>query len=149
MGHDDKIVLARIRTSTLDILIEDIQIEGLQEDTNFCQHQPCSSCHQVNSVTVVLPQLWKGQAATMANANNTNRNTGQRETPVARKCSYRVYELPTFHFNELWPVEFIRLPIGIEEAFKIPCCYANYGAKLLETHRNVFMGYLQEVLKEL
>ncbi|GKF75758.1 hypothetical protein Tco_0225202 [Tanacetum coccineum] len=26
MGHDDEIVLARIRTSTLDILIEDIQV---------------------------------------------------------------------------------------------------------------------------
>ncbi|GKG19114.1 hypothetical protein Tco_0376213, partial [Tanacetum coccineum] len=29
------------------------------------------------------------QAATMANADNTNRNTGQRETPIARKCSYK------------------------------------------------------------
>ncbi|GKF98838.1 hypothetical protein Tco_0297621, partial [Tanacetum coccineum] len=26
MGHDDEIVLARVRTSTLEILIEDIQI---------------------------------------------------------------------------------------------------------------------------
>ncbi|GKF23901.1 hypothetical protein Tco_0076223 [Tanacetum coccineum] len=26
MGHDDEIVLARVRTSTLDILIEDIQV---------------------------------------------------------------------------------------------------------------------------
>ncbi|GKC03039.1 reverse transcriptase domain-containing protein [Tanacetum coccineum] len=31
------------------------------------------------------------QAATMANANNTNRNTREREAPVARKCSYKEF----------------------------------------------------------
>ncbi|GKA11252.1 hypothetical protein Tco_0690685 [Tanacetum coccineum] len=29
------------------------------------------------------------QAATMANTDNTTRNTRQRETPIARKCSYK------------------------------------------------------------
>ncbi|GJU29939.1 reverse transcriptase domain-containing protein [Tanacetum coccineum] len=33
----------------------------------------------------------EAQAATMANINNTNRNTGPRETPVARKCSYKEF----------------------------------------------------------
>ncbi|GKB83125.1 hypothetical protein Tco_0950020 [Tanacetum coccineum] len=33
----------------------------------------------------------EAQAATMTNADNTNRNTGQRETPVARKCSYKEF----------------------------------------------------------
>ncbi|GJQ92250.1 putative reverse transcriptase domain-containing protein [Tanacetum coccineum] len=33
----------------------------------------------------------EAQAATMANFENTNRNTGQRETHVARKCSYREF----------------------------------------------------------
>ncbi|GJW31090.1 hypothetical protein Tco_0051122 [Tanacetum coccineum] len=33
----------------------------------------------------------KAQAATMANTDNTNRNTGQRETPVARKSSYKEF----------------------------------------------------------
>ncbi|GJY43857.1 reverse transcriptase domain-containing protein [Tanacetum coccineum] len=33
----------------------------------------------------------EAQAATMANADNTNRNTGQGETPVARKCSYKEF----------------------------------------------------------
>ncbi|GJS88686.1 reverse transcriptase domain-containing protein [Tanacetum coccineum] len=42
-------------------------------------------------------KFWKHQAATMANTDNTNRNTGPRETP--------------------W--KFIRSPIGIEEAYKI------------------------------
>ncbi|GKC18092.1 reverse transcriptase domain-containing protein [Tanacetum coccineum] len=33
----------------------------------------------------------EAQAATMANADNTNRNTGQREIPVAIKCSYKEF----------------------------------------------------------
>ncbi|GJZ28420.1 hypothetical protein Tco_0573067 [Tanacetum coccineum] len=33
----------------------------------------------------------EAQAATMANADNTNRNTGQSGTPVARKCSYKEF----------------------------------------------------------
>ncbi|GKE62492.1 reverse transcriptase domain-containing protein, partial [Tanacetum coccineum] len=33
----------------------------------------------------------EAQAATMANTNNTNRNTGPRETPVAKKCSYKEF----------------------------------------------------------
>ncbi|GJW42922.1 reverse transcriptase domain-containing protein [Tanacetum coccineum] len=33
----------------------------------------------------------EAQAATMANTDNTNRNTEQRETPVARKCSYKEF----------------------------------------------------------
>ncbi|GJT78476.1 hypothetical protein Tco_1045201 [Tanacetum coccineum] len=31
----------------------------------------------------------EAQAATMTNANNTNRNTRERETHIARKCSYK------------------------------------------------------------
>ncbi|GKD39249.1 hypothetical protein Tco_1259456 [Tanacetum coccineum] len=31
------------------------------------------------------------QAATMANTDNTNRNTEEREAPVARKCSYKEF----------------------------------------------------------
>ncbi|GKE84410.1 reverse transcriptase domain-containing protein [Tanacetum coccineum] len=33
----------------------------------------------------------EAQAATMANTHNTNRNTSQRETHVARKCSYKEF----------------------------------------------------------
>ncbi|GKC60316.1 hypothetical protein Tco_1087914 [Tanacetum coccineum] len=41
-----------------------------------------------DSVTVAL----EAQAVTMANANNTNRNIGEREAPVARKLfSYSNY----------------------------------------------------------
>ncbi|GKF71391.1 hypothetical protein Tco_0207505, partial [Tanacetum coccineum] len=40
-----------------------------------------------DSVAAVL----EAQAATMENTNNTNRNTRQRETPIARKCSYKEF----------------------------------------------------------
>nr|GFD54554.1 hypothetical protein [Tanacetum cinerariifolium] len=33
----------------------------------------------------------EAQAATMANADNINRNNGQSGTPVARKCSYKEF----------------------------------------------------------
>ncbi|GKD30475.1 hypothetical protein Tco_1241253, partial [Tanacetum coccineum] len=33
----------------------------------------------------------EAQAATMANSDNTNRNTRQREAHVARKCSYKEF----------------------------------------------------------
>ncbi|GKB27095.1 reverse transcriptase domain-containing protein [Tanacetum coccineum] len=33
----------------------------------------------------------EAQATTMENTDNTNRNTGQRETSVARKCSYKEF----------------------------------------------------------
>ncbi|GKF23845.1 hypothetical protein Tco_0076167 [Tanacetum coccineum] len=33
----------------------------------------------------------EAQATTMANAENTNRNTGQRETHVARNCGYKEF----------------------------------------------------------
>ncbi|GJY63055.1 hypothetical protein Tco_0464515, partial [Tanacetum coccineum] len=40
-----------------------------------------------DSVSVAL----EAQAATMTNTDNTNRNIGQGETPVARKCSYKEF----------------------------------------------------------
>ncbi|GJY91188.1 reverse transcriptase domain-containing protein [Tanacetum coccineum] len=40
-----------------------------------------------DSVTTAL----EAQAATMANADNTNRNTGEREAPIARQCSYKEF----------------------------------------------------------
>nr|GEU41112.1 putative reverse transcriptase domain-containing protein [Tanacetum cinerariifolium] len=73
MRHDDEVVLARVRISTLKIIIEDIQaaIRKLVAD----------------SVATTL----EAQAANMANADNTNKNTEPREVHVARKCSYKEF----------------------------------------------------------
>ncbi|GJX18240.1 hypothetical protein Tco_0219072 [Tanacetum coccineum] len=41
----------------------------------------------VDSVAAAL----EAQAATMANTDNTTRNTGQSGTPIGRKCSYKEF----------------------------------------------------------
>ncbi|GKC41098.1 reverse transcriptase domain-containing protein [Tanacetum coccineum] len=53
----------------------------------------------------------EAQAATMANTDNTTRNTRQRETLIARKCTLTKEALS-------WWNSFAQ-PIGIEEAYKI------------------------------
>ncbi|GKE65328.1 hypothetical protein Tco_1519489 [Tanacetum coccineum] len=71
----------------------------------------------------------EAQAATMANTNNTNRNTGQSGTPVARKCSYKEFmSCQPFNFKVkfatgtpteealYWWNSFTQ-PIGIKEAY--------------------------------
>ncbi|GJT47272.1 hypothetical protein Tco_0955987 [Tanacetum coccineum] len=73
----------------------------------------------------------EAQAATMTNADNTNRNTGQGEASVARKCSYKEFmscqpfnlkvKFATGTLTEealSWWISFAQ-PIGIEEAYKI------------------------------
>ncbi|GJY70885.1 reverse transcriptase domain-containing protein [Tanacetum coccineum] len=51
------------------------------------------SMTQVHRKLVVdhVTAVWKAQAVTMANADNTNRNTGEREALVARQCSYKEF----------------------------------------------------------
>ncbi|GJW68405.1 reverse transcriptase domain-containing protein [Tanacetum coccineum] len=73
----------------------------------------------------------EAQATTMANADNTNRTTGQRETPIARKYSYKEFmSCQPFNFKVKfatgtlteealsWWNSFTQ-PIRIEEAYKI------------------------------
>ncbi|GKC41927.1 reverse transcriptase domain-containing protein, partial [Tanacetum coccineum] len=77
-----------------------------------------------DSVAVAL----EAQAAIMVNADNTNRNTGQSGTRVARKCSYKEFMScqPLNFKGTEGAVSLIRwfertkLPIGIEEAYNIP-----------------------------
>nr|GEV97673.1 reverse transcriptase domain-containing protein [Tanacetum cinerariifolium] len=110
IGHDDEVVLARVRISTLEMIIKHIQaaIRKLV----------------ANSVAIAL----EAQAANMANADNTNRNTKPREAHVARKLfSYSNYTedcivkfaIGTLTLEALsWGNSFAQ-PIGIEEAYKV------------------------------
>ncbi|GJW21118.1 reverse transcriptase domain-containing protein [Tanacetum coccineum] len=50
-----------------------------------------------DSVTAAL----EAQAATMANDDNTNRNTGEREAPVARKITTEAYKITWVEFKKL------------------------------------------------
>ncbi|GJV12652.1 hypothetical protein Tco_1354193 [Tanacetum coccineum] len=74
------------------------------------------------------------QVATMANTDNTNRNTKEREALVARKCSYKEFmSCQPINFKDCkvkfttgilteealsWWNSFVQ-PIGIEEAYTI------------------------------
>nr|GEW93931.1 reverse transcriptase domain-containing protein [Tanacetum cinerariifolium] len=105
MGHDDDIVLACIKISTLEMIIKDIQVrqrldmKSLMDKINELKYHKTSTSAALamnqaairklvdNSVAVTL----EAQAATMANTGNNNRNTRQRETPVARKCNNKEF----------------------------------------------------------
>ncbi|GKA24138.1 reverse transcriptase domain-containing protein [Tanacetum coccineum] len=129
--HDDEIVLARVRTSTLEILIEDIQCvvsylyvsrlpdesiiaeldnslliiqkplknESVPEKPNEMapKRTPTSAAPAMSQAAIrklvadSVAAALEAQAATMANDDNTNRNTRQSGTPVARKCSYKEF----------------------------------------------------------
>nr|GEV34733.1 hypothetical protein [Tanacetum cinerariifolium] len=95
MRHNDKISLARFKISTLELIIEDIQILILCYLVNVDRMAPKRTSTSAapamthvaikklvaDSVVVAL----EAQAATMANADNTNRNARPRETLVAKK----------------------------------------------------------------
>nr|GEZ79337.1 reverse transcriptase domain-containing protein [Tanacetum cinerariifolium] len=93
MGHNNEIVLAHVRISTLEIIIEDIQIHH-RSDMKSLLDKISPSMNQIVNRKLVIDSVaaaLEAQTATMANTNNTNRNTEQRETPVERKCSYEEF----------------------------------------------------------
>nr|GEV23428.1 reverse transcriptase domain-containing protein [Tanacetum cinerariifolium] len=95
----------------------------------------------------------EAQAATMANTDNTNRNTKQSETHVARKCSYKdfmicqpfnfkveAYKITWFEFNKLLIKKYC--PRTEELAILCPTMVPNYK-KLME----VFIGGLPKSIE--
>ncbi|GKB79636.1 hypothetical protein Tco_0946531 [Tanacetum coccineum] len=57
-----------------------------------------TAIRQLNADSVVT--ALEAQAANMANTNNTNRNTGPRETPVAKRGNYKEFiSCQPFYFN--------------------------------------------------
>ncbi|GJZ92824.1 hypothetical protein Tco_0664889 [Tanacetum coccineum] len=95
--HDDEIFLARIRTSTLEILIEDIQcdvsylyVSRMAPKRTSTSVAPAMTQATIRKlVTDSVSAALEAQAATMAITNNTN--TKPREAHVVRKCSYKEF----------------------------------------------------------
>ncbi|GKE68343.1 hypothetical protein Tco_1526415 [Tanacetum coccineum] len=86
-------------------------------NNNTCQI--LTICHQELVADSVATAL-EAQAATIANADNTNRNTGEKEAHVARKCSYKEFiSCQPFNFEGSEGANSFSQPIGIEEAYKI------------------------------
>ncbi|GJZ46244.1 hypothetical protein Tco_0593840 [Tanacetum coccineum] len=146
MGHNDKIALAHFRISTLELIIEDIQFYDIMY-VMVVYPIPCVKIIHVSYLKMApkrtsisaapamtqaairklvvdsVAAALEAQDATMANADNTNRNTQQGETPVVKEhvATEEVLSLPTFNFKEealFWWNPFA-YPIGIEEAYKI------------------------------
>ncbi|GJX61897.1 hypothetical protein Tco_0294797 [Tanacetum coccineum] len=67
--------------ANLEQIIEDIQ----------ARHQADKETAIRKLVADSVIAALEAQATTIANADNTNRNTGEREAPVARKCSYKEF----------------------------------------------------------
>ncbi|GKC26749.1 putative reverse transcriptase domain-containing protein [Tanacetum coccineum] len=125
--HDDEFVLARVRISTPEIIIEDIQVRHRSDMKSLLDKiqldnwlwiipQPLGSEPVLEKPNEMAPKrtststapamsqaairklvddsvaaALEAQAATMANTNNTTRNTGPREILVARKFSYKEF----------------------------------------------------------
>ncbi|GJT76408.1 putative reverse transcriptase domain-containing protein [Tanacetum coccineum] len=69
---------------------------GSQEDTNICStreiKKPAMSQAAIRKLVAdSVATALEAQVVTMANTNNTTRNTGPKETRVARKCSYKEF----------------------------------------------------------
>nr|GEY92168.1 reverse transcriptase domain-containing protein [Tanacetum cinerariifolium] len=73
--------------------------DASQENINICStNYDSGSIRQLiaDSVAAAL----EAQAAKMTNTENTNRNTRPRETPIARKCTYKEFmSCQHFYFN--------------------------------------------------
>ncbi|GJT20418.1 hypothetical protein Tco_0890355 [Tanacetum coccineum] len=95
--HDEEMVLARVRISTLEMIIEDIQCCLVNVDRMTPKRTSTSAAPAMTQAAIKklatdsVSATLEAQAATMANTDNTNTNTGQGETPVARKCSYKEF----------------------------------------------------------
>nr|GEV32842.1 hypothetical protein [Tanacetum cinerariifolium] len=92
--HDDEIFLSHVRTSTLEMIIEDIQdlhyrMSPKRTSTSAAPVMTQAAIRKLvaDSVAAAL----ETQAATMANTKNTNKNTRPRETSVARKENYKEF----------------------------------------------------------
>nr|GEX35055.1 hypothetical protein [Tanacetum cinerariifolium] len=93
--HNKKISLSRFKISTSELIIEDIQILILCYLVNIDRMAPKrTSTYAVPSMTyatirkLVIDSVaiaLEAQYATMANADNTNRNAKPKETPIAKK----------------------------------------------------------------
>ncbi|GJT46653.1 reverse transcriptase domain-containing protein [Tanacetum coccineum] len=70
-----------------------------QENINICSTSYDLGCYPPTVVDSVVAAL-EVQVATMANTDNPNRNTGPRETPIAKRGNYKEFiSCQPFYFN--------------------------------------------------
>nr|GEU37846.1 reverse transcriptase domain-containing protein [Tanacetum cinerariifolium] len=80
----------KVNQSPKNLMSQMLIRNGSQEDVTFVAPAMTQAAIRKLVADSVAAAL-KAQAATMANTDNTNRNTRPRETPVVRKCSYKEF----------------------------------------------------------
>ncbi|GJU28647.1 reverse transcriptase domain-containing protein [Tanacetum coccineum] len=101
-----------------------VEPNGSQWDINSVAHLDSEAAFNGKLVADSVSAALEAQAATMANTDNTNRNTEQRETHVARKCSYKEFmSCQPFNFKGTkGAVDLIRWFERIESVFSHSNC---------------------------
>ncbi|GJW65304.1 hypothetical protein Tco_0117188 [Tanacetum coccineum] len=88
LGNNSKIALARFKIANLEHSSR--YPECLPKGHQHLKHNQTQAASG-KLVVIVFPPALDSTATTMANADNTNRNTRERKAPVARKCSYKEF----------------------------------------------------------
>ncbi|GKE87537.1 hypothetical protein Tco_1565012, partial [Tanacetum coccineum] len=94
IGNNSKISLARFRIANLEQIIEEIQYKDKTIPPKRTSTSKAPAMTQAAIKKLVADSVsaaLEAQAANMANVDNTNRNTGEREAHVARKCNYKEF----------------------------------------------------------
>ncbi|GJW85504.1 reverse transcriptase domain-containing protein [Tanacetum coccineum] len=115
--------------NTLWIIPRPLKSEPVPEEPNEMDRKRTSTSAAPPMTQAAIKKLvadsvaaaLEAQVATMINTDDTTRNTRQRETPIARKCSYKEFmNCQPFNFKGTeGDVDCDLLLIGIEEAYKI------------------------------
>ncbi|GKB33729.1 reverse transcriptase domain-containing protein [Tanacetum coccineum] len=119
-GNELKTELKKIRTQT--IKLQKKQIPPKRTSTSETPAITLATIQQLinNGITAAL----EAQAAAMANANNSNRNTKPREIPIAKRGNYKEFiSCQRFYFNGTeGAVELIRWFERTESVFSHSNC---------------------------
>nr|GEX59797.1 reverse transcriptase domain-containing protein [Tanacetum cinerariifolium] len=117
MRHNDKITLVRFKISTLEQIIEDIQMPPKRTSTSVAPAMNQAPIRQLidNRVAAAL----EAQAANMANIDNTSRNPEPRKLLLQENDCKVKFATGTLTEDALSCWNFYAKPIGIEQADKI------------------------------
>nr|GEV70981.1 homeobox protein knotted-1-like 6 [Tanacetum cinerariifolium] len=104
MGQRDKISFIYFRIFDLEMTLEDIQdrhqLYMPPKRTSTSEAPAMTQAAIRKLVADSVATTLEAQAATMANTNNPNRNSGLKRTPIARKCNYEKFiSCQPFYFN--------------------------------------------------
>ncbi|GJV66429.1 hypothetical protein Tco_1477257 [Tanacetum coccineum] len=82
------------------IILSDSDVKDALSFTNAPDYTLALSAAILQLIANGVDAALEAQATTMASTDNPNRNSGLKETPVARKCTYKEFmSCQPFYFN--------------------------------------------------